>query len=240
RHRLEVLVGTADGAQLSGDEMAAAHHGANVLFNCMRGGVPVDGYRLSADDVRDFVRTRSTATAHRCAAELAALPPTLLHEDLLAAAEASGDVDLWRLCREYLPLTFGRRHGDPSRPWNAFRIAVTGADGRPSVDYQGNWRDIFQNWEAMSWSFPQYVESMVAVFLDATTADGYNPYRISREGIDWEVPEPENPWANIGYWSDHQLVYLAKLLETSERFHPGELRRLTNRRAFTHADVPYR
>ena len=27
-----------------------------------------------------------------------------------------------------------------------------------------------------------------------------------------------NPWANIGYWSDHQIVYLVKLLETAERF----------------------
>ncbi|MDO8122545.1 hypothetical protein Q6346_14630 [Isoptericola sp. b490] len=240
RRGLEVLVGSADGAQLTGDEIATAHHGANVLFNAMRGGVPVHGYRLRADDVRAFVRTRSPRTAQRCAEHLAALPPVISHEDLLAAAEASGDVDLWRLCREYLPLTFSRRHGDPSRPWNAFRIALRDADGRPSLDYQGNWRDIFQNWEALAWSFPEYVESMVAVFVDATTADGYNPYRISRDGIDWEVPEPGNPWANIGYWSDHQLVYLAKLLETSERFHPGRLRRLTNRTAFTHADVPYR
>ena len=208
RRGLEVLIGAADAAQLTGDELAAAHHGANVLFNSMRGGVPVDGYRLRADDVRSFVRTRSPRTAQRCAEHLAALPQDLSHEDLIAAAESAGDVDLWRLCREYLPLTFSRRHGDPSRPWNAFRIALRDADGRPSLDYQGNWRDIFQNWEALAWSFPEYVESMVAVFVDATTADGYNPYRISRDGVDWEVPEPENPWANIGYWSDHQLVYL--------------------------------
>jgi hypothetical protein len=62
---------------------------------------------------------------------------------------------------------------------------------------------------------------MITIFLDATTADGYNPYRISRSGIDWEVPEPENPWSNIGYWSDHQIIYLLKLLETSERFRPA-------------------
>ena len=81
---------------------------------------------------------------------------------------------------------------------------------------------------------------MVAVFLDATTADGYNPYRISRSGIDWEVPEPSNPWANIGYWSDHQVIYLVKLLEASRRFHPGRLEALVDRAVFTHADVPYR
>jgi hypothetical protein len=81
---------------------------------------------------------------------------------------------------------------------------------------------------------------MVTVFLDATTADGYNPYRISRSGIDWEVPEPDNPWANIGYWSDHQIIYLLRLLETSERFHPGRLRDMLDVAVFTHADVPYR
>jgi hypothetical protein len=80
---------------------------------------------------------------------------------------------------------------------------------------------------------------MVAVFLDATTADGYNPYRISRSGIDWEVPEPEAPFANIGYWSDHQIVYLLRLLETSARFHPGRLEGLLDATIFTHADVPY-
>jgi hypothetical protein len=81
---------------------------------------------------------------------------------------------------------------------------------------------------------------MVSVFLDATTADGYNPYRISRSGIDWEVPDPEDPWANIGYWSDHQIIYLLKLLETSDRFHPGRLAAMLDMAVFTHADVPYR
>lgn len=240
REQLDRLVGTADAAQLTGDELAAAHHRANVLFNVMRGGVPVDGYTLDTADVRAFVRQRSPRTADRRADWLAALPATADVDALVAQADATGDPDLLRLVREYLPLTFSRRHGDPSRPWNKFRIALTDAHGRPVVDFQGNWRDIFQNWEALAWSFPEYVESMVAVFLDATTADGYNPYRISRSGIDWEVPEPSNPWANIGYWSDHQVIYLVKLLEASRRFHPGRLDALVDRALFTHADVPYR
>ena len=28
---------------------------------------------------------------------------------------------------------------------------------------------------------------MICRFLNASTADGYNPYRITRAGIDWEV-----------------------------------------------------
>jgi hypothetical protein len=42
----------------------------------------------------------------------------------------AGDPQLERLCHEYLPITFGRRHGDPSRPWNRFSIRVRA--GRPA------------------------------------------------------------------------------------------------------------
>ena len=240
RSDLETILAATDAVQHSGDELATIHHTANVLFNTMRGGVPAEGYTVESSDVRAFIAQRSHATARRCAAVLAALPERLRADELIAIAQEHGDVDLWRLATEYLPLTFSRRHGDPSRPWNQFRIVVKDERGIRRLEYQGNWRDIFQNWEALAWSFPEYVESMLTIFLDATTADGYNPYRISREGIDWEVPEPEDPWANIGYWSDHQIIYLLKLLETSHRFHPGRLDALINRAAFTHADVPYR
>ena len=240
RSDLEAVLARTDGLQLTGDELATAHHSANVLFNDMRGGVPAAGYTVEADDVRAFVAERSTATATRCAEVLAGLPDRLRIDELVSTAKATGDADLWRIAAEYLPLTFSRRHGDPSRPWNKFQIVLRDEHGAPRLDYQGNWRDIFQNWEALAWSYPEYVESMATVFLDATTADGYNPYRISRSGVDWEVPEPDNPWSNIGYWSDHQIIYLLKLLETSERFHPGRLDALVNRALFTHADVPYR
>ena len=141
---------------------------------------------------------------------------------------------------EDLPLTFGRRHGDPSRPWNLFSIQVQDAEGNPVVAYQGNWRDIFQNWEALSYSYPLYINHIIAKFLNATTADGYNPYRISNEGIDYEVIEPENPWSNIGYWGDHQIIYLQKLLEVSYHHNPEKLRSLLNERQYVFANVPYR
>ena len=141
---------------------------------------------------------------------------------------------------EDLPLTFGRRHGDPSRPWNLFSIRVQDENGKPVVAYQGNWRDIFQNWEALSFSYPLYINHIIAKFLDATTADGYNPYRISNEGIDYEVIEPENPWSNIGYWGDHQIIYLLKLLELSNNHNPQKLQALLNERRYAFANVPYR
>ena len=139
-----------------------------------------------------------------------------------------------------LPLTFGRRHGDPSRPWNLFSIRVQDENGKPVVAYQGNWRDIFQNWEALSYSYPLFINHIIAKFLNATTADGYNPYRISNEGIDYEVIEPENPWSNIGYWGDHQIIYLLKLLELSYNHDPEKLQALLNERRFAFANVPYR
>jgi hypothetical protein len=160
--------------------------------------------------------------------------------DLYARAEASGSPDLIRLCHEYLPLTFSRRHGDPSRPWNWFSINLKQADGSPRLDYQGNWRDIFQNWEPLMLAFPGYIDGVIAKFLNATTADGYNPYRVTRDGIEWETPEPHNPWSNIGYWSDHQIIYLQKLLELAEQTDPGAFARLSQRPIFAAANVPYR
>jgi len=61
-----------------------------------------------------------------------------------------------------------------------------------------------------------------------------------RDGFDWEVLDPHDAWSYIGYWGDHQVVYLLKLLEVSARYHPGEIPALLTRRVFTYADVPYR
>ena len=73
------------------------------------------------------------------------------------------------------------------------------------------------------------LESAIATFVNASTVDGFNPYRVTRAGIDWEVEDPDDAWSNIGYWGDHQIVYLLKLLEAHEAFHPGALARLLDR-----------
>jgi hypothetical protein len=162
------------------------------------------------------------------------------NSDSIKKTENPANSDLLRICYEYLPLTFSRRHGDPSRPWNLFSIETKNEDGTKSLYYQGNWRDIFQNWEALALSFPGFVESMICRFVNASTADGYNPYRITRDGIDWEVIDPSDPWSNIGYWGDHQVIYLLRLLEISERYHPGKLKSFLTRDMFVYANVPYR
>jgi hypothetical protein len=161
-------------------------------------------------------------------------------DKLLTIAKTSNDKDLIRLTLEYLPVSFSRRHGDPSRPWNYFDISVRNSDGNPSLNYQGNWRDIFQNWETLAFSFPGFLPHMISRFLNASTADGYNPYRITRKGFEWEEPEPDNPWAHIGYWGDHQIIYLLKFLELFEKFWPGQIFEKFNEPVFVYANVPYR
>lgn len=234
------IVGSADGIQASARREVAVHHFANVLFNSMRGGVFADNDDVPTADLADFVRIRNRPAAERRRRFLESLPETAGVRELLAAARETGDPDLERLCHEYLPLYFGRRHGDPSRPWNRFAIHVRSSDGSRALRYEGNWRDIFQNWEALSASFPEFLPNVVAKFVNASTVDGFNPYRITREGVDWEVPDPGDPWSHIGYWGDHQIIYLLKLLEAMTRSLPGELKDLLGREIFSYADVPYR
>jgi len=61
-----------------------------------------------------------------------------------------------------------------------------------------------------------------------------------REGIDWECPDENDPWAYIGYWGDHQVIYLQKLLELSDNYHPGKIDELLEKDIFAYANVPYR
>jgi hypothetical protein len=238
---LRRIVASADGLQLTADRLSTAHHFANVLFNSMRGGIFADHYTLGKDDFLDFVSVHNRPALSQYADFFASLPEKISVDELAArAAQISPAANLQRLCYEYLPLTFSRRHGDPSRPWNKFSINLKKPDGARRLDYQGNWRDIFQNWEPLAWSYPEFTESLICKFLNATTADGYNPYRITRDGVEWETPAPDDPWANIGYWGDHQIIYLLNLLEISHRFHPGRLQELLGRSIFSSTNVPYR
>jgi hypothetical protein len=237
---LRRILAATDGFQVTADRLTSAHHLANVLFNDLRGGVFAQGYELRRDDFTRFVATWNRRVYARFKAFLSELPAVLSRSELSALVEQERDRDLTRLAYEYLPLTFSRRHGDPSRPWNRFEIRVRDEHGEGLLGFQGNWRDIFQNWEALSVPYPDFLESIIVKFVNASTADGHNPYRITQDGIEWEVPEPENPWAAIGYWGDHQLIYLCRLIERSRSHHPERLSALLERELFTYANVPYR
>ncbi|MGI9239152.1 MAG: hypothetical protein ACR2RV_00030, partial [Verrucomicrobiales bacterium] len=234
------ILSSADAIQSGSNQRLCNRHLSNTVFNVMRGGVPLDGYRVHAEDFRRFVANFNHDAARRDAEFLAGLPDELGIGELRSAIAGLGSPDLTRLALEYLPLAFSRRHGDPTRPWNHFSIDLQSENGRTNLNYEGNWRDLFQNWEALLISFPEFSTGMVCRFVNATTADGYNPYRVSRNGFDWEAPSPDDPWANLGYWGDHQIIYLLKLLEWTREFYPQGLDRLLGERVFTHANVPYR
>ncbi len=236
---LASLLDGADAVQETGDALADAHHLSNVLFNSMRGGVFPFGHEVPVADFAAFLRSRNRPVADRHRSWVSELGSEIDVHDLRNAAAATGDRQLVRLVLEYLPLTFSRRHGDPSRPWNRFSINLRTEVGEPVLSYEGNWRDIFQNWEALLHSFPAYLPHVVAKFVNASTLDGFNPYRISRHGIDWEVPDPNDPWSHIGYWGDHQIVYLTRLLEAWERHEPAGLAGWLDQPLFSYADVPY-
>ncbi|MEM7763135.1 MAG: hypothetical protein AAF290_03580 [Pseudomonadota bacterium] len=234
------LLGSSDAFQKTAEEQVSVHHYANVLFNVLRGGIVDHNYQIARDELRHALSVFDRRLANSQANWFDTLPAHINLGQLLTQAEQNGDRQLLRLCREYLPIRFGRRHGDPSRPWNQFAIELRKENGDPLLAYQGNWRDVFQNWEALVYSFPGFVESMIAKFVNASTVDGYNPYRITSEGIDWEVEEPDDPWSYIGYWGDHQIIYLQKLLELSQKFHPETLTSLLQKSIFCYANVPYR
>lgn len=237
---LVALTTAADGKQKTADHRRNTRHYANVLFNSMRGGIFDDHYTIEKGDFVNYVRKANKAVFDHNQAVLAPLPETIQLPRLKQLALESEDRNFSRLCFEYLPLKFSRRHGDPSRPWNKFSINIRNeADGSKVLDYQGNWRDIFQNWEALAHSYPEFMENMIHKFLNATTFDGYNPYRVTKDGFDWETIEPDDPWSYIGYWGDHQIIYLLKFLEFIEGYYPGKLATYFNTDFFVYANVPY-
>jgi hypothetical protein len=239
--RLLALNAAADGLQLSADDRRDTRHFSNVLFNIMRGGIFDDNYQIEKWDFVHYLSKANKTVFEQAKPVVDGLPDVFSFFELRKTARQSADAHFMRLCLEYMPLKFSRRHGDPSRPWNWFSINTRSEkDGSKILDYQGNWRDIFQNWEALAHAYPVFIESMVHKFLNASTFDGYNPYRVTKDGFDWETIEPDNPWSYIGYWGDHQIIYLLKFLEFMEDHAPGQLESLFDKACFVYANVPYR
>lgn len=238
---LVALVGASDGLQLGEIQLRNTRHFANTLFNIMRGGIFDDGYVIEKQDLKKYLSAANAQVFQNYQQVISKLPEKFMVGDLKSIANTNKDKDFKRLCFEYLPLKFSRRHGDPSRPWNRFSINTQSEiDGSKILDYEGNWRDIFQNWEALAHSYPEFIEGMIYKFLNATTFDGYNPYRVTKGGFDWETIEPDDPWSYIGYWGDHQIIYLLKFLEFKEKYYPGRLSENFTEEVFVYANVPYK
>ncbi|MGK0254891.1 MAG: hypothetical protein ACI9OE_002406 [Mariniflexile sp.] len=235
------LNSSSDGIQLTADKLRNSRHFSNTLFNIMRGGIFDDNYQIEKGDFLRYIEAANKKVYKKKEDLLENLPKIFSLSYLKKLTEKEEDKNFKRLSFEYMPLKFSRRHGDPSRPWNKFSINTTSEiDGSKILDYEGNWRDIFQNWEALAHSYPEFIDSMIHKFLNATTFDGYNPYRVTKDGFDWETIEPDNPWSYIGYWGDHQIIYLLKFLEFSEHHYPNKLANYFKQDVFVYANVPYR
>ncbi len=240
--KLIELNASSDGIQLSADVYRDTRHFSNTLFNIMRGGIFDFNYQIEKWDLVNYLAgaNKNVYAKHKDLIE--SLAETFTVFELEKICDTVEDKNFKRLCTEYMPLKFSRRHGDPSRPWNKFSINTRSAEdySKRILDYEGNWRDIFQNWEALAISFPGFTRSMIHKFLNATTFEGYNPYRVTKGGFDWETVEPDNPWSYIGYWGDHQIIYLLKLLEINEKYFPGQLSSQFSEEQFVYANVPYK
>lgn len=238
--KLIQLVAGADGLQFTADKLNDTRHFSNVLFNIMRGGTFDDNYRIEKADFVAYLSKANKEVVTNNQSFIGQLWEEFSQTKLKSLLLQSNDADLMRLGIEYLPLKFSRRHGDPSRPWNYFSINTKSEiDGSKILDYEGNWRDLFQNWEALALAYPEFIEGMIFKFLNASTFDGYNPYRVTKGGFDWETIEPDNPWSYIGYWGDHQIIYLQKFFEIIDKYHPGALQSLFEKECFVYAAVPY-
>ncbi|MCK7481715.1 MAG: hypothetical protein M0C28_34505 [Candidatus Moduliflexus flocculans] len=134
-------------------------------------------------------------------------------------AEASGRADLMRLCYALPAVDLqppARRPKPPVEPFldrrqEAGRLAAAGLRGQLA-------RHLPELGGAGLFAIPSIIEGMIATFLNATTADGYNPYRITRDGIDWEVPEPRQPVGQhrlLGRPPDHLPAKAARDLRAS-------------------------
>jgi hypothetical protein len=239
--RLVELNAASDAIQVSADSLRDTRHFSNTLFNIMRGGIFDDGYQIEKWDFSNYLFNANKKVARTSENILDTLPDIFTLSEIQKIAYSSEDKNFRRLCLEYMPLKFSRRHGDPSRPWNKFSINTRSEiDGSKILDYEGNWRDIFQNWDALAHSYPEFIESMIHKFLNATTFDGYNPYRVTKGGFDWETIEPDDPWSYIGYWGDHQIIYLLKFLEFINNHKPGKLESFFTKDLFVYANVPYK
>ncbi len=234
------LIASSDGLQHTNDPLQDCRNYSNVLYNIMRGGIFDNGYQVEKADYLKHIQNANREVFEGNMGFFGSLPELCDYMSLTEAAYTTGDADLIRLTKEYLPLKFSRRHGDPSRPWNRFSINLRDENtGNKILDYEGNWRDIFQNWEALAYSYPGYIYGMIFKFVNASTFDGYNPYRVTKDGFDWETIEPDDPWSYIGYWGDHQIIYLQKFLEISDKFWPGRLQSSFDKDLFVYAGVPY-
>lgn len=137
-------------------------------------------------------------------------------------------------------LKFSCCYGDFSWFWNKFFINICSElDGLKILDYEGNWCDIFQNWEVLVLVYLMFIESMFQKFFNVMIFDGYNFYWVMKGGFDWEIIELDDLWFYIGYWGDYQIIYLLKFLEFLEKVFFGKFVIYFYKDLFVYVNVLY-
>jgi len=114
--KLNQFVSSADGFQLTNDRLGTSRHFSNVLFNVMRGGIFDDLYEIDKKDFISFLNSTNRLVLKTHFEFLNKLDEKISYFNLRNKIEEINDPVLIKLSLEYLPLTFSRRHGDPSRP----------------------------------------------------------------------------------------------------------------------------
>ena len=133
--KLLKLAGASDGIQYTADELFNTRHFANTLFNIMRGGIFDKNYQIEKVDFVKYIANANKKVLKKKSELLEELPELFTLKYLKELAEQTEDKNFKRLCFEYMPLKFSRRHGDPSRPWNKFSINT-----RSEIDGSKNFR----------------------------------------------------------------------------------------------------
>jgi hypothetical protein len=240
---VDELLARADGSSTSGDPMAAAHHRANVLFNIMRGGVFVDGTPCSTATTCWPSSRSATTPRARCWPPRWTGAGPLEPRALAATLPVPPPAPAGRAPGAGVPaadLQPPPRRPEPARGTGSRSGCATNRAGASSTTRATGATSSRTGRRCCPASRPTRLDDRGLPGRD--DADGYNPYRIGRDGIDWEVVEPDNPWSHIGYWGDHQVVYLLRCWRpTQAHASPALLDGLLwDRALFSFADVPYR
>ena len=222
---LVALMARSDALQRTGDRAATAHHFANVTYNVMRGGVFPEDRDVRVEDFSAFLSTRNRVVADRHAVRLRDLPELVDRAELLEAAEAADDAQLHAA---HPGVSAAHLLPPPRRPQPAVEHILDPRPRRRRVTRSSTTRATGETSSRTGKRFVWLPRLSARRRRPSSSTprppDGFNPYRITRDGIDWEVPDPDDPWSNIGYWGDHQIVYLLRLLEATVATSPAPSR----------------
>ena len=236
-------VASADGLQLTG---ARRGLGPPLRRTCCSTACAAGSSRATtrcpAADFADFVRTRNREVAARHAAGSPRCPATLTVGELRAAARRDRRrrpraARATSTCR----CTSAGATATPAAPGTASRSAcATPRAARAALRGQLA-RHLPELGGAGVCLSRSSCPNMVAKFVNASTVDGFNPYRITRDGVDWEVHLARRPLEQhrlLGRPPDRLPAEVARVAGTPRA---RRARRGCSARAiFSYAEVPYR